>query len=415
MKIILTENQIEFIRRYEKIKELIDEGIDVISNDEDFCGFNSSAFIEEVCWQVSDKMEHLNLPTDTVGMIENVHKWVTDNFDEYIRKEFDRVIVDNHNCSERFDDSYDDEDMLEESSNKENQYGLMRRVAQAEDLIYPTMDMVYEFLTNNTLEHLNMNEYDAFIDLISIKIAYEILNKEKNLEGDEKSKLLNKISRFVKDEYWDVIRKYFNSRLSSNLNESTHDLKFKRRYEEIEDGVYDFILRHKITTMDTFDSFLIELSWDVANDVIRKINIPEDDYVMYRNQLIRFIKNNFYEELKEFWDRNNYWADSKNINESYDKIIIQRRYQQISEFIDRALSRYDVCLYTDVIDFVDRVMDYTADNLYESLFKLGRDDNHSEYYQDIYDFISDHFVDRIHEFYEDSKHYCIDEDGNWIH
>ena len=68
MKIILTENQIEFIRRYEKIKELIDEGIDVISNDEDFCGFNSSAFIEEVCWQVSDKMEHLNLPTDTVGM-----------------------------------------------------------------------------------------------------------------------------------------------------------------------------------------------------------------------------------------------------------------------------------------------------------------------------------------------------------
>lgn len=95
--------------------------------------------------------------------------------------------------------------------------------------------------------------------------------------------------------------------------------------------------------------------------------------------------------------------------------MFQRRYQYISEFIDRALSRYDVCLYTDVIDFVDRVMDYTADNLYESLFKLGRDDNHSEYYQDIYDFISEHFVDRIYEFYEDNKHFCIDEDGNWIH
>ena len=35
MKIILTENQIEFIRRYKKIKELVDEGIDVLSNDED--------------------------------------------------------------------------------------------------------------------------------------------------------------------------------------------------------------------------------------------------------------------------------------------------------------------------------------------------------------------------------------------
>jgi maltooligosyltrehalose synthase len=145
------------------------------------------------------------------------------------------------------------------------------------------------------------------------------------------------------------------------------------------------------------------------------MNIPEDDYVMYRNQLIRFIKNNFYEELKEFWDRNYYWRDNKNINESYDKRMLQRRYQYISEFIDRALSRYDVCLYTDVIDFVDRVLDYTADNLYESLFKLEWDDNHNEYYQDIYDLISENFVDRIHEFYEDSKHYCIDEDGNWIH
>jgi hypothetical protein len=266
--------------------------------------------------------------------------------------------------------------------------------------------------------------------------------------------------------------------------------------------------------MDTFDNFLTEICWDVAQDVVSKMNIPEDDYVMYRNQLIRFIKNNFYEELKEFWDRNHYWDDSKNINESYDKIILkennfhlrrrenimkekldsiiqnrftneefqfmpfehfrlhisdyvgtemanelnltgekrvtfrnqiiqyvrnnfyeylkeiweskqninesydkiifQRRYQQISEFIDRALSRYDVCLYTDVIDFVDRVMDYTADNLYDSLFNYNWDDG-DEFYQPMYDFISDHFVDRIHEFYEDNKHFCIDEDGNWIH
>ena len=197
------------------------------------------------------------------------------------------------------------------------------------------------------------------------------------------------------------------------ITENQH--KFIIRYQEIEDGIQDFILTHKLNVMDTFDGFLTEICWDVAQDVVSKMNIPEDDYVMYRNQLIRFIKNNFYEELKEFWDRNHYWRDNKNINESYDKRIFQRRYQQISEFIDRALSRYDVCLYTDVIDFVDRVMDYTADNLYESLFKLGRDDNHSEYYQDIYDFISEHFVDRIYEFYEDNKHFCIDEDGNWIH
>jgi hypothetical protein len=309
MKIILTENQVEFIRRYGTLKELVDNGIDVIDQNGDLCDYTLSEFLTEVCWQVSDHMDELNMDNETLGTIEKVHRWVRNNFGEHITKEFNILIV-THNCSGNFDDSYDDE------------------------------------------------------------------------------------------EY--------------NLQESTNpNLKFIRRYEEIEDGVYDFILRHKITTMDTFDSFLIELSWDVANDVIRKINIPKDDYVMYRNQLIRFIKNNFYEELKEFWDRNS--NRGKNINESQVNRMFQRRYQYISEFIDRALSRYDVCIYTDVIDFVDRVTDYTADNLFETLFNLNWGDDTNDIYQDIYDFISEHFVNRIHEFYEDNKHFCIDEDGNWIH
>ena len=298
----------------------------------------------------------------------------------------------------------------------ENQHRLLRRVQEIEHLIGPTMDLAYEYLQGDDPSPLSFFFYDTFIGFITLKIANEIVNRT-NFNEDEKEELRKQIIRFIETEYIDMIREYFYSRIikDRNINESTHELKFKRRYEEIEDGIQDFILTHKLNVMDTFDGFLTEICWDVAQDVVSKMNIPEDDYVMYRNQLIRFIKNNFYEELKEFWDRNHYWRDNKNINESYNKRMLQRRYQHFSESIDSALSRYDVCLYTDVIDFVDRVMDYTADNLYESLFKLGRDDNHSEYYQDIYDFISEHFVDRIHEFYEDNKHFCIDEDGNWIH
>ena len=298
----------------------------------------------------------------------------------------------------------------------ENQHRLLRRVPEIEHIIGPMMDLVYEYLQGDDPTPLDMGDYDTFIDFIALKITNEIVNRT-NFRGDDKIELKTQIQKFIETEYIDMIREYFYSRLNKgrNINESTHELKFKRRYEEIEDGIQDFILTHKLNVMDTFDGFLTEICWDVAQDVVSKMNIPEDDYVMYRNQLIRFIKNNFYEELKEFWDRNHYWRDNKNINESYNKRMLQRRYQHFSESIDSALSRYDVCLFTDVIDFVDRVMDYTADNLYESLFKLGRDDNHSEYYQDIYDFISDHFVDRIHEFYEDNKHFCIDEDNNWIH
>ena len=298
----------------------------------------------------------------------------------------------------------------------ENQYLLLRRVSEIERSIEPTMDLVYEYLQGDDSSPLSMEYYDSFIDLITLKIANTIVNRSP-FQEDEKKQLKKQIIGFILTNYTSTIRDYFSSRLGKdrNINESTHDFKFKRRYQEIEDGIWNFILTHKLNAMDTFDGFITELCWDVAQDVVSKMNIPEDDYVMYRNQLIRFIKNNFYEELKEFWDRNHYWRDNKNINESYDKRIFQRRYQYISEFIDRALSRYDVCLYTDVIDFVDRVMDYTADNLYESLFNLEWDDDTNDVYQGIYDFISEHFVDRIHEFYEDNKHFCIDEDGNWIH
>jgi hypothetical protein len=298
----------------------------------------------------------------------------------------------------------------------ENQHRLLRRVSEIEHIINPIMDLAYEYLQGEDPSPLNMSIYDVFIHIITNKISNRILNRT-HLEGYEKEHFKIEIKDFIMSYYGSVIRDYYTSRLNKgrNINESDHEIKFKRRYQEIEDGIQDFILTHKLNVMDTFDGFLTEICWDVAQDVVSKMNIPEEDYVTYRNQLIRFIKNNFYEELKEFWDRNHYWGDNKNINESYNKRMLQRRYQYFSESIDSSLSRYDVCLYTDVIDFVDRVMDDTADNLYESLFKLGRDDNHSEYYQDINDFISDHFVDRIHEFYEDSKHYCIDEDGNWIH
>ena len=298
----------------------------------------------------------------------------------------------------------------------ENQHRLLRRVSEIEHIIEPVMDLTYEYLQGDDPTPLDMGDYDTFIDLITLKIANTIVNRSP-FQEDEKKQLKKQIIGFILTNYTSTIRDYFSSRLNKgrNINESTHELKFKRRYEEIEDGIQDFILTHKLNAMDTFDSFLIEISYYVTIHIVHKMNIPEEDYVTYRNQLIRFIKNNFYTELKEFWDRNHYWGDNKNINEAYNKRMLQRRYQHFSEFIDSALSRYDVCIYTDVIDFVDRVMDYTADNLYESLFILGRDDNHSEYYQDIYDFISEHFVDRIHEFYEDNKHFCIDEDGNWIH
>ena len=114
----------------------------------------------------------------------------------------------------------------------ENQHRLLRRVSEIEHIIGPMMDSVYEYLQFDNPAPLNMSEYDAFIHVIGNKIANQIVNRT-NFNRDEKEELETQIIRFIETEYMDIIRDYFYSRMDKKINESTHELKFKRRYEEI--------------------------------------------------------------------------------------------------------------------------------------------------------------------------------------
>ena len=107
MKIIITESQHELIRRYGKLKELVENGIDVLNQDADLCDYTFSEFLTEICWQVSDNMDELNMDTEALGSVEKVHRWVRNNFNSYIREEFDKLIQ--LNCVNSFDDSYEDD------------------------------------------------------------------------------------------------------------------------------------------------------------------------------------------------------------------------------------------------------------------------------------------------------------------
>lgn len=109
MKIIITESQHELIRRYNKLKEMVENGIDVLNQEADLCDYTFSEFLTEVCWQVSDNMDEFGLEPQIVGTIDKVHRWVRNYFGLFIREEFDRIIQD-HNCDEGFDDA--DEDYL---------------------------------------------------------------------------------------------------------------------------------------------------------------------------------------------------------------------------------------------------------------------------------------------------------------
>lgn len=213
MKIILTENQIEFIRRYKKIKELVDEGIDVLSQDTDICDYDFFGFLNEICWQVSDKLEHLNLPTDTVGMIENVHKWVKDNFDTYILEKFEIIMYDS-NCNERFDDVDDEEYNLQESDNdqddEDDKYysSLKTSLIRRHNVI---MEEMYHYINNL----IDCDEYpddvDGFIDHILESVSDAMMythNINNWLWADLYDMLNNLIGEQINDYYISWTRKH---------------------------------------------------------------------------------------------------------------------------------------------------------------------------------------------------------------
>lgn len=178
--------------------------------------------------------------------------------------------------------------------------------------------------------------------------------------------------------------------------------KFIRRYQQIQSGIWDFVLTHKLNVFHKFDDFLVELSWDVANDVIRDMNIPEDDYVTYRNQLIHFIRNNFYTELKEFWDRNTYLNESKVIPSE-----LRRRINKFEEELNITLRESDPCQYARFNQYKRGIMNYT---LMPFLDDEGISLDSKQNVFDIRDLLIELFENKIREHYDAySEMYCPDD------
>ena len=87
-----------------------------------------------------------------------------------------------------------------------------------------------------------------------------------------------------------------------------------RRQNRIEELFHDYLLSHNVTPQDSFDSFFQTLCWDIAVTIVDRTNVT------LRNQIIRFIKNNYYEEFKGWWERRQKrMGISENINESNEK------------------------------------------------------------------------------------------------
>ena len=76
-----------------------------------------------------------------------------------------------------------------------------------------------------------------------------------------------------------------------------------RRQSEIKDRIDD-ILDSLADQNDLrgvgLTNLLLIVSDSVGRDIADKTNLKDDDYITFRNQMIQYIRTNFYEYIKEF-------------------------------------------------------------------------------------------------------------------
>jgi hypothetical protein len=99
-------NDIAYLRRKEIIKDLIDNRIEVIRDNDNVCNYAFSEFLTEVSWQVSDNSHKLGIESNNTN-IPLIHKWVRRNFSQYIEDKY-LELIDSEGCNDEDDDDDDD-------------------------------------------------------------------------------------------------------------------------------------------------------------------------------------------------------------------------------------------------------------------------------------------------------------------
>lgn len=102
MKVVITESQFNFLRRYEILDRLVIQGIEVVQEQDDICDYSFKDFLEEIKWQVSDKKEEHKLGDD----IDFIHDLIEKHFYKKIKDYYDVKIT--PRCEEDYNNDDDD-------------------------------------------------------------------------------------------------------------------------------------------------------------------------------------------------------------------------------------------------------------------------------------------------------------------
>jgi hypothetical protein len=52
------------------------------------------------------------------------------------------------------------------------------------------------------------------------------------------------------------------------------------------------------------EHLILHIADNVAIEMSNESNLGDDEYITFRNQIKQYIRNNFYEHIKKFWESN---------------------------------------------------------------------------------------------------------------
>ncbi len=80
-----------------------------------------------------------------------------------------------------------------------------------------------------------------------------------------------------------------------------------RREEDMRRRIDNLLMISKLQNDLYFvplDHLILHIADNVAVEMANESNLEGDEYITFRNQIKQYIRTNFYEHIKEFWESN---------------------------------------------------------------------------------------------------------------
>jgi hypothetical protein len=108
----------------------------------------------------------------------------------------------------------------------------------------------------------------------------------------------------------------------------------------------DSIIKNRFTNEEfqfmPFEHFRLHISDYVGTEMAHELNLMGDERVTFRNQIIQYVRNHFYEYLKEIWESKQNINESTSMSEKNKKFLKNKLNIDFTNGIEQITSQEDV-------------------------------------------------------------------------